>query len=310
MSKILNKIFILLLCFIIVGCNDKERQDIDIKEEIKSIDKIEEEKSVSSTINNHLINEDGTYFEIHYIDVGQGDAALIACDDRYLLIDGGPSSASQLMYSYLKNKEIDYLDYIICSHPDEDHVGGLSGALNYAKVGCVYSPGSQDTRAYGSFVKYVVESNSFIIKPNINSSFELGSSVVEILAINIGQDNDSSIVVKITYKNTTFLFTGDSESITEEYLVNNNIDISCDVLKIAHHGSCNSTCKEFLEKSNPKYAIISVGKNNSYGHPSNDVLNRLEEQNIKVLRTDINGDIICFSDGHNLTFNLEKSKNH
>lgn len=302
-----RKLFILLIVFLsITGCSSTSSLNNE-KEPLQLIE-INEYNFIEKDSIKHLYNDE-SYFEIHYIDVGQGDAALVMCDDEYMLIDGGPSSASQIMYTYLKNYNIDFLDYIICSHPDEDHVGGLSGALNYANVGVVYSPGGNNTEAFNSFVTYVDKAGSFIEQPTISSKFSLGSANVEILASNIGTDNDQSVVLKIEYGNTSFLFTGDAEELTEIYLAD-NIDITCDVLKVSHHGSNTATGENFLDKANPKYAVISVGKYNTYGHPTNEVIDRLDERNIEVFRTDINGDIIIYSNGDDLVIETEKNANN
>ena len=294
-----------LCLYILTGCRDTSFSNIeDINENIIE----ENESDVEKNNEKKFLSEDKPDFKIHFIDVGQGDAALVMCNDKYMLIDGGPSSASQIMYTYLENYGIDYLDYIICTHPDEDHVGGLSGALNYANVGVVYSSGGQNTKAYNSFITYVDKSGSYIEQPTLSSTFELGDAEIEILASNIGNDNDESIVLRIDYGNTSFLFTGDAETITEKYLLNNNKDIDCDVLKVSHHGSNSATSEEFLKKVSPKYAVISVGKYNTYGHPTTEVLDRLASENVEVFRTDLNGDIIIYSDGEELSIETENNK--
>lgn len=253
-----------------------------------------------------LDNENSAYFEILFIDVGQGDSILVSCDNKYMLIDGGPSNASSVIYTILKEREITYLDYIINTHPDEDHVGGLSGALNYAKVGKVFSPYKKETREYESFAKYVSEAGSSIEMPNIGDSFNLGSSTIDIIATNIGSFNEASIIVKITYGNNSFLMMADAGTEVENYLLNNDIDITCDLLKIGHHGSEYGTGYNFLDSAKPKYAVISVGSN-SYGHPSEEVLSKLKEANIATYRTDLQGDILVKSDGEYLTIETERN---
>lgn len=249
----------------------------------------------------------GSYFEIHFIDVGQGDSALIMCDDHYMLIDGGGSKCSSLIYDYLKKYSIDYLDYVICSHPDEDHVGGLAGALNYASLGAAYSPYEKDTRAYSSFVKYINIHNVNIETPEEGMNFNLGSANISILAVNVGEGNDASIVVKVEYVDNSFLFMGDSGTAVEDYLLNGDYNIKCDLLKVAHHGSQYSTGHRFLYETEPKYAVISVGSNNNYGHPSDEVLSKLRDADVKTYRTDLQGDIICKSDGSNIFISTEKN---
>ena len=163
-------------------------------------------------------------FSIQFIDVGQADAALIQCDNHYMMIDGGNSEDSNTIYTVLKRNNINNLDIIVNSHAHEDHVGGLSGALTYATCDTILSPTDNfDSKAFENF-KELADKNNGIIIPNINDEYSLGSAKIKILSLNIGEGNDSSIVLKITYGNTSFLFTGDAEIPSEQYLLNNNAD--------------------------------------------------------------------------------------
>lgn len=254
------------------------------------------------------VESDGSFW-VEFIDVGQGDSALIQCDGHYMLIDGGPSSASSVVYAILKNSEIDYIDYMIATHPDADHIGGLAGALNYATVGVCYSPEtSHDTKTFESLVKYLNKQNVAITVPSAGTTFQLGRASVEILGpIEKSSDtNNNSIVTKITFGNTCFLFMGDAE-IEEEYsLIEAGVELSCDVLKVGHHGSVCSTSDEFLRKATPRYVIFSVGAENSYGHPTEEVLAKLRAFDLSLYRTDMQGDIFCESDGKVISFSTEK----
>lgn len=259
-----------------------------------------------------FLNDNASYFEIHYFDVGEGDSALVACDDHYLLIDGGPSSSSSFLYSYLKENQITYLDYIVCTHAHEDHVGGLSGALNYASVGVAFcSVTEYDGRAFQSFLKYLNKQEASITVPNPGDTFSLGSASAQFIGpidMNLAEinANNSSIVLKITYGETSFLFTGDAESEEESSLVNAHFDLTCDVLKIGHHGSYTSSSDVFLKAVQPKYCVISVGKDNVYGHPHSSVVERLLTTDAIIFRTDTDGEIICTSDGTSLSFTTKK----
>lgn len=248
-------------------------------------------------------------FEIHFIDVGQADAALVICDDQTMLIDGGNSADSSLIYTYLKDHGISHIDYMIGTHAHEDHIGGLSGALNYATVGTVFCPvTSYDSKAFTSFVKYVTQQGVSITVPKAGDTFSLGNASVKILACNAGNDtNNTSIVLKITYGSTSFLFTGDAERETEQAILGAGYDLSSTVLKVGHHGADTSTTYPFLREIMPKYAVISVGANNSYGHPTENTLSRLRDADVKVYRTDMQGTIICSSDGQNVTFSVSKN---
>lgn len=255
-----------------------------------------------------VIASENPNFWIEYIDVGQGDSALIQCDGHYMMIDGGPSNASSTIYSILRNKGIRNIDVMIATHPDADHIGGLSGALNYSKVGKCYSPvKNHDTKTFKSLVKYLGKQGISLTVPKTGERFRLGRAIVQILGPNdfSAGTNNESIVTKVTYEDNSFLFMGDAEDEEERILLASNFDISADVIKIGHHGSSNSTDLSFIKKVNPVFAIISVGEN-PYGHPTDETLNKLTSSSIKVFRTDLLGDIVCSSDGINISFSTEK----
>ena len=248
-------------------------------------------------------------FTIHFIDVGQADAALIICDGEVLMIDGGNASDSSLIYSYLTNTlGIEHIDYMIATHAHEDHIGGLSGALNACTVGKVYSPVTEyDSKTFNSFIKYVHIQGLEVTVPTVGNIFNLGSATVQFLSPKYmyANTNDTSIVVKIVYGNTSFIFTGDAEWEPEHDMVDSGYDLSATLLKVGHHGSNSSSCYVFLREIMPQYAVISVGEDNSYGHPTEDTLSRLRDVGAIVYRTDLHGDIICHSDGEKLTFETE-----
>ena len=249
-------------------------------------------------------------FAIHYIDVGQGDAALVVCDDKTMLIDGGKPSASSIIYTYLKNLNIDYLDCIVASHADDDHIGGLSAPLAKMNVGNVIAPATEaDTRSYNSLKTKTEEQGLTIQHPKPGDSMDLGSSKIEFygpITESESDRNNGSIVMKIIYGDTSFLFTGDAEREEEQEILNAGYDLSTTVLKVGHHGSKNSTTYPFLREIMPQYAVISVG-DNSYGHPTEDTLSRLRDADVKVYRTDMQGDIIATSDGKTVTITTKKN---
>jgi len=250
-------------------------------------------------------------FSVHYIDVGQGDSALILCDGKTMLIDGGESSESSKIYSYLKNQGVNHLDYIVATHAHSDHIGGLSGALNYASVGVALCPvTSYDSKTFNSFVKYLDKQGVSITVPSAGDTFSLGSAIIQILGPqkNYDDPNDTSIVMKVVYGETSFLFTGDAERTAEADIIEAGYDLSATVLKVGHHGSDTSTSYPFLREIMPEYAVIQVGKDNSYGHPTEDTLSRLRDADVKVYRNDLQGTIICTSDGTNVSFRTEKNE--
>lgn len=244
-------------------------------------------------------------FAVHFIDVGQADSALVLCDGKSMLIDGGNAADSSLIYAYLEDLGVDYLDYIVCTHAHEDHVGGLSGALNYAKIGTALAPVTEyNSKVFKNFVKYVEQQGKEITVPSAGDSFALGSAQVDVFGpINPSDDpNNTSIVLKVTYGETSFLFTGDAERAEEQDILDAGYPLQSTVLKVGHHGSDSSTTYPFLREVMPEYGVISVGKDNSYGHPTEDTLSRLRDADVTVYRTDELGHIVCVSDGKNVEF--------
>lgn len=255
--------------------------------------------------------ETASGFEVHFIDVGQADAALILCGGHAMLVDGGNAADSSLIYSYLKNRGIDYLDYMICTHAHEDHAGGLAGALNYAKVGTAYCPVKQyDTKAFNDFLKYLTNQGVSITVPSPGDTFRLGTATAQIIGpiSPSGNPNNTSIVFRIQYGETAFLFAGDAEREEELEIIDAGYTLKSTVLKVGHHGSSTSSSYPFLYYVEPVYGVISVGRNNSYGHPADDTLSRLRDAGVTVYRTDELGTIICRSDGKTVSFTTEKGE--
>lgn len=247
---------------------------------------------------------------VHFLDVGQADAALLLCGDEAMLIDGGNVADSSLVAAYLKEQGVTHLNYLIDTHAHEDHVGGLSGALNVCSVDTVFAPVKDyDSKAFRDFSKYVSLQKKSITIPKPGDTFSLGSAKVEVLApqAQYQDENNSSIVVKVTHGKNSFLFTGDAERQSEQDMLAAGVDLSATVLKVGHHGSDSSTTYPFLREVMPKYAVISVGKDNSYGHPQDSVLSRLRDAGATVYRTDYQGHIVAISDQKTLRFTTEKN---
>lgn len=247
--------------------------------------------------------------KVHFIDVGQADSILIQCDGENLLLDGGNKADSSLIYSYLKKYEITNLKYVINSHPHEDHVGGLSGALNFAKANQIFSSYSEyQSKAFEDFVKNINKQGKTLEVLKSKTELSLGNGKIKVLGPIVKDDktNNNSLVLHFVYGDVSFLFTADMEFDEERTLLDNNLIPRCTVLKVAHHGSENATSYRLLRSVLPQVAVISVGKNNPYNHPSESVLSKLEDAQTKVFRTDLNGDIIISSDGKKLEILCER----
>lgn len=247
---------------------------------------------------------------VTWLDVGQGDAAVIQCGGQSMLIDGGKPEKSSYIYAWLQQHGLSYLDVIVATHVDADHIGGLSGALNYASVGTAYCPETTGTtETFQSFVKYLAQRGKQITVPTAGESFALGGAQVQILGpLHRAEDsNDNSIVLKVSFGATSFLFTGDAERAEEQDLLNAGVNLQSTVLKVGHHGSDTSTSYPFLRAVAPQYAVISVGAGNSYGHPTEAVLLRLRDADVTTFRTDMQGEITAVSDGQTINFSTEKN---
>ena len=252
------------------------------------------------------INDD---LEIHFIDVGQGDSTLLVSKGEAILIDGGERFASSKVVSYIENLGITEIKYIIATHPHSDHISGLIGVMNKFKVNnIIKNEENISTGIYDSFLKKSNEKNIKEIIPKHGDEFIFGEAQFKIIgptAYNF-DTNNNSLAIRVTHGENSVLFTGDGEKLEESTLMYTGMNIQSNILHVGHHGSRNASSTEFLNEVNPDYGIISVGKDNIYGHPHREALDRFKKQNIKILRTDILGDILMISDGKDVIFSSEK----
>jgi competence protein ComEC len=251
----------------------------------------------------------GSELVVYFIDVGQADSALVLCDGRAMLIDGGNTGDSVRIEGFLRQHRVTRLDYIVGTHGHEDHIGGLSGVLRHVTAGTVYCPVADfDSKAFGDFVLALADQGAAITVPQAGEVFFLGSASVHLLAPQRDYDepNDTSIVLKIVYGETSFLFTGDAGRAAEADILAAGYDLRSTVLKVGHHGSETSTTYPFLREIMPQYAVISVGKDNAYGHPDENTLSRLRDADVIPLRTDLQGTVTCTSDGESVSVRVEK----
>ena len=246
---------------------------------------------------------------VHFIDVGQGDSIFVELpNEQTMLIDAGEWQTAPQVINYIYGLGYSSLDYVIATHPHSDHIGGMPEVLNTFQVNNFYiSPASHTTKTYENMLEKSTKANNVGIVGTGDVIINDHGLSVEVVAPNknAGFDNlnNASVVIKLTYIDKTFLFTGDAEK-EEEDLIRSNI--KADVLKVGHHGSDTSTSENFLKKVEPQYAVISVGQGNDYGHPTDKVLNRIKNKNIAIYRTDLSGTIVFKTNGHDLQIFEEK----
>ena len=246
--------------------------------------------------------------EVHFIDVGQALSVLVECDGQFMLYDGGNVDDGSLVVSYLQKQGVEQLQYVFCSHAHEDHVGGLAAVMAKFPAGHAYSPVTESsTKCFNDFVKYTQQQGLQLEVPSVGTVWPLGSATVTLLGPVTGYSdtNNTSLVLRIDYGNTSFLLTGDMEKTAETDLVNSGANLKADVLQVGHHGSSTSTGYAFLSAVLPEMGIISCGANNKYGHPHEETLSILRDAGVDVYRTDLQGTITIGSDGQNYTVGTE-----
>jgi competence protein ComEC len=247
--------------------------------------------------------QDKSLLLVHYIDVGQADSILVQVNNKNMLIDAGNRGDADAVVSYLQKQGVKKLDYVIATHPHEDHIGSMSDVIKKFPITEFYAPKkTSTTKTFENMINAL--NGKKIITAKTGVKLNLGDNITaELLAPNSDKYedlNNYSAVLKLTYGDNKFLFMGDAEKLSEEELLDSNMDISADVIKVGHHGSSTSSSKEFLDKVSPKIAVISAGKGNDYGHPHQETLTEFKKRSFTVYRTDIDGTIVLQSDGKNI----------
>lgn len=284
MKKLISFVLIILtIALILCGCQDFNK----------------------ATITKERIPDENIGLAVHFIDVGQGDSALLESKGNFALIDGGEYKESYKLISYLSSQGVDELEFIISTHPHSDHCGGLSEVIRNFKTKTLICPDVETDSNVWEYVLDAADERGVAFKtPSPNDKFDLGSSTITILSPSknsvYSDMNNYSIVCKAEYGNTSFLFTGDAEKLIENEIMNNKFDVSADILKCGHHGSTSSSSEDFIDAVNPSVVIIPCGKDNDYGHPHRETLETFSERNIPVYRTDKDGNILVTSDGEKL----------
>lgn len=252
-------------------------------------------------------------FTVSFLDVGQGDSSLIQCDGKYMLIDGGEPDQSQKIYTILKDRGITHLDYMVATHTDSDHVGGLAGALQTASCDQAFcSVTTYTSKTFQKFTSQLESHNVPLTVPNVGDVYTLGSASFKVLGPTDIEDsmsaNNKSLVLRFDYGSTSFLFTGDAEQEEQQLIMNNDYDdLKVNVLKADHHGSSNGASSAWLKAVNPDITVVSCGTNNKYGHPHQEFLNLLKNTSSALYRTDLQGEITVTSDGSKVTAQVSKN---
>ena len=286
--KKIRIVLLICLCLLVVGCANPFVESDD--------------KTSVSTFS-------GDTLRVNYIDVGQGDSIFIQLPNKEtMLIDAGEAYEVDNVINYLNNLGIKKIDYVVGTHPHTDHIGGLEEVINTFDVGSIYMPKvSSNSKTFEDLLT-TISNKGLKVKTAKSGVVVLSEDNLKLEFIAPNSDNYSNLnnysaVLKLTYLDNTFLFMGDAETLSEDEITS---DVDADVIKVGHHGSDSSSSVEFVKKVSPEYAIIMVGEGNSYNHPYQSIIDRYESVGAKVLRTDLDGNIVCDSDGVDVTCNGDK----
>jgi competence protein ComEC len=311
----------LSLSLLLLGCTSTVNKDVSStqsnssqleespKVKLTKVEPVKTSTTVSGSTNNVVAKGN---LKVHFIDVGQGASQLIiGPTGKTILIDAGNNNNEKVVVAYLKKEKIKKIDILIGTHPDADHIGGLDAVIDNYDIGKIYMPKIQSNTESFKDVLAAIQKKKLKVttaKSGLTLEWESGIKVEMIAPVGTYDDtNDMSAVVHLTNGSNTFLFTGDAETKSEADMLKSGVNLKSDVLMIGHHGSKFSTSQKFLDEVNPKYAVIQVGKDNNYGHPTAEVLKKLNNKKIKIYRNDDQGNIIFTSNGKDITVTVAKS---
>lgn len=294
-----------------VSVESENVQEVTQTIEEQSIALAENVKATESTETIPETNTSVSDMEVHFIDVGQGDATLIKADGQYMLIDAGDNNKGTAVQLYLQKQGVTKLDYLILTHTDADHIGGADVIVTKFDIDTVFMGDyKKDNKTYSELISAFEYKTLKYSIPKVGEEYTLGNASFKIVAPNksYNDPNNSSIALLLKNGDNTFLFTGDCEEEAENDILANGINIDCDVYKLGHHGSRTASTQEFLNASTPMYGVVSCAEGNSYGHPHAEPLNNLRAMGVQVFRTDEQGSIIAYSDGKEIKWNCAPSE--
>jgi competence protein ComEC len=301
-QKMGNKIVALTMALVLTACTNAAEPGKQSGENLPLSNQEEIVQAPASGVN----EEESSAFSLTMLDVSQGLSVLVQADGEYMLYDGGSRSASSYVVAYLQQHDVTELTWLVASHYDEDHISGLVGVLKTAQVDQALMPDyTADTQVYESLQNALKEKSVPVTYPTQGETFDLGRAKIHIVGpqtYSYDADNSNSICMRITYGNFSCLLTGDAEKDAECDMVDSRQDLSCDLYVVGHHGSSTSSSEELLDAAAPCYAFLSVGTENSYGHPAEKTMSTLQQHGVKLYRTDKQGEVTVYSNGEQCWF--------
>lgn len=293
----LLKLISLVVLTLLVGCTK-----VETPPSIPHVDSTSQDVTVPPT---DEASSSSSPVEVHFIDTGNSDSILIKEGQKAMLIDGADNDDEKSLVDYIKTQGVTEFEYVVATHPHADHIGALDSVIESFPINYLFvANGDADTKTYRDFINAAMDKKLTPSVPLEGQKFMLENSYFEVFNTNGGSNtNDQSLVLLFTNGEDKMLFTGDAEEDTEVEILSQMVEV--DILKVGHHGSHSSTSPAFLEKVNPKYAVITVGKDNKYGHPHVETVDKLKKAAIEVHRTDECGDVIFISTGNGVSTDCE-----